>query len=319
MKDIAKKPYIYEIEPTNHCPYKCIMCPLGLGKMTRPKGFMKLEVLSTLLSQFPGEQKLVRLHHFGEAVMHPEISTMLEMINDQDLIPILSLNPATLTPVLVEKIISGMKKGAVCFSLDSFSDQGLSKIRGIKRSFKDCWTMIEYFIDESRASGSMISKVIQMVCLELNIKDRDEFWKIKEKYPEPDVQLYLADNTGFGNLDLIEKTLPGGSKTTLKQAVACGSPFYEVSILWNGDVVLCCYDYDGFNIIGNVNEKSLEQIWQDKKIEDLRIVFNKRKTKTLPLCKGCFQAPHNFSIDTTMINKGLNEEKLILKMLAEMK
>lgn len=319
MKNIAKTPYIYEIEPTNHCPYKCIMCPLGIGKMTRPKGFMKIDVLSNLLTQFPEGQKLVRLHHFGEAVLHPEIHTMLKMINDHDLIPILSLNPATLTPVLVKKIVSGMKKGAVCFSLDSFSDQGLSAIRGIKRSFKDCWNMVEHFIDESRSSDSMISKVIQMVCLELNIGDRDEFWKIKEKYPEPDVQLYLADNTGFGNLDLIEKTLPGGSPGTLKQAVTCGSPFYEVSILWNGDVVLCCYDYDGFNLIGNVNEKSLEQIWQDKKIEHLRMIFGKKKTKALPLCRDCFQAPHNFPKDTPLINKGLREEKLILNMLSEMK
>lgn len=315
MKNISKRPYIYEIEPTNHCPYKCIMCPRGIGKMTRKKGFMDMDLFNTILTWFPLDQKLVRLHHFGEAVLHPDIHTMVKKIIAHDLIPVLSLNPATLTEKLADNIISSMTKGAVCFSLDSFSNQGLSRIRGIKRSFKECWDMTHYFIEQSRKKGSRISKVIQMVCLELNKDEHNTFWKIKEKYPEPDVQLYLADNTGFGDLSLIEKTLPGQGENICRNASACGSPFYEVSILWNGDVVLCCFDYNGFNIIGNINDQTLEEIWKDKKVDALRKLFNKGKTERLPLCGNCFQAPHNFPEKTDLTFKGMQEEQLILSKL----
>ena len=313
-----KTPYIYEIEPTNHCPYKCIMCPRGLGRMRRPVGFMKLETLRCLLDQFPKTQKLVRLHHFGEAVLHPEIDTMIRVVTERGLFSVLSLNPATLTPTLNQKILaSGIS--VVCFSLDAFSDDGLLQIRGIKRPFKKCWYMIEDFIEKSRNSGSSILKVIQMVRLELNEHDREEFWRIKDKYPEPDVCLYLTENNGFGDLDLVERTQPGGSRYVLPDAAPCGAPFSEISVLWNGDVVLCCYDYDGFNIIGNVRQKPLPEIWQDRKVKKIRDLFENRQTQSLPLCARCFQAPHNFSREIPLSRKGWKEEATILQILSTSK
>lgn len=306
-------PYIYEIEPTNHCPYKCIMCPRGLGRMHRSAGFMKMDTFSSLVKQFPVNQKLVRLHHFGEAVLHPEIDTMIRMVADVGLISVLSVNPATLSSALIQKLIkSGIH--IICFSLDALSDEGLLQIRGIKRSFKECWAIIEEFIRISRESGVSVLKIIQMVRLKHNEDDREEFWKIKNKYPESDVYLYLTENYGFGDVNLIEKTTPGGSAYISSGSKSCGAPFSEVSILWNGDVVLCCYDYDGFNIIGNVHEKSLSEIWHDIKVNEVRRLFRSGQSWKLPLCAGCFQAPHNFSEKQDFTRKGYEEESVILNI-----
>jgi len=60
--------------------------------------------------------------------------------------------------------------GIVYFSLDSF--KGLRKIRGVRESFKKCWTKVEDFIELSRKAEKPILKVIQMVRLELN-QDRE--------------------------------------------------------------------------------------------------------------------------------------------------
>lgn len=314
LKDSMKTPYIYEIEPTNHCPYKCIMCPRGLGRMSRPVGFMKLEILRCLLDQLPKTQKLIRLHHFGEAILHPEIDNMVRTVSERGLVSVLSLNPATLTSKLIREILAA-GISVVCFSLDAFSDQGMMQIRGIKRSFKKCWSMIEDFIEASRNSGAFVLKVIQMVSLELNKHNREEFWRIKEQYPEPDIYLYLAQNTGFGDLNLVEKTQAGGSRNILSGASPCGAPFSEISVLWNGDVVLCCYDYDGFNVIGNVREKPLSEIWQDEEVKRIRNIFESRRTQSLPLCARCFQAPHNFSKEIPLSRKGWEEESAILQIL----
>jgi radical SAM protein with 4Fe4S-binding SPASM domain len=304
-------PYIYEVEPTNYCPYKCIMCPRGLGRMRRSVGYMEMDTLSFLIKQFPVNQKLVRLHHFGEAVLHPEIDTMIRMVADAGLISVLSVNPATLSSALIRKIInSGIH--IICFSLDALSDEGLRQIRGIKRSFEACWTMIEEFIENSRESGAFILKIIQMIRLKHNEVDREDFWKIKDKYPESDVYLYLTDNNGFGDVNLIEKTTPGGSANISSALTPCGAPFSEVSILWNGDVALCCYDYDGFNIIGNILEKPLSEIWQDNKVKEIRGLFETGQTRKLPLCANCFLAPHHFPERQLLSRKGWEEEVAIM-------
>jgi len=309
-------PYIYEIEPTNHCPYKCIMCPRGLGRMRRSVGFMETDTFDALIRQFPADQKLVRLHHFGEAVLHPQIDTMIRTVADAGLISVLSVNPATLSSALIRKIIkSGLH--IICFSLDALSDEGLRQIRGIKRPFEECWAMIEEFIRSSRDSGAFTLKIIQMVRLKHNEADLEAFWKIKQKYAESDVYLYLTENYGFGDVSLIEKTTPGGSAYIASGRRPCGAPFSEVSILWNGDVVLCCYDYDGFNVIGNIREKSLSEIWQDTKVKEIRGLFETGRTRKLPLCANCFLAPHHFSERQSLSRKGWEEEAAISDMLTK--
>ena len=305
------QPYIYEIEPTNHYPYTCIMCPRGLGRMRRAVGFMEVDAFGDVIKQFPANQKLVRLHHFGEAVLHPEIDTMIEMVADVGLISVLSVNPATLSPALIRKLIqSGIH--IICFSLDALSDAGLRDIRGIRRAFDACWSMIEEFIDVSRDSGRFVLKIIQMVRLKQNEMHRKAFAEIKNKYAESDVYLYLTENYGFGDINLVEKTTPGGSAYISSGLRPCNSPFTEVSILWNGDVVLCCYDYDGFNIIGNIHDKPLSEIWGDSKIKEIRGLFETGQTRKLPLCANCFLSPHHFSEKGATIGKGWQEESEII-------
>jgi len=314
-KLIALSPYIYEIEPTNYCPYACIMCPRGRGLMTRPEGYMSLELFEKVLTMFPADQRLVRLHHFGEAVLHPRIDSMIAMVAGIDRIPVISLNPATLNESLCRRLVDA-GPGLVCFSLDAFTDQGLKKIRGIKRSYEECLKLIAMFVAMSRQSSHKILKVIQTVVLDEN---RDQMYALdvlKEHYQDTDVVFYQAENTGFGNLELVEETNVGGSAALMRNARPCAAPFSEVSILWNGDVVLCCYDYDGDNVIGNLEQASLADIWSGAAINRLRKTFTDRETARLKLCSRCYLAPHHFARDIGFVEKNWQEEQVLLRLLA---
>ena len=321
MKSVkaAKMPYIYEIEPTNHCPYKCIMCPRGLGKMKRETGFMSIDVFEKLLTMVPPGQKMVRLHHFGEAVLHPEIDIMIKMVSRAGLVPVISLNPSTLNESLCQRIINA-SPGLVCFSLDAFTDKGLAKIRGIRQSYEECIAFIDMFVKKSRESSYKILKVIQTVALNENLHKGADFEKLKKQYSESDIFFYDAENTGFGDCELAEKTKTGAGRALRKEAKPCRAPWSEVSILWNGDVVLCCYDYDGFNVVGNIKENTLQDIWQNQKIETIRQLFIDYRSDQLMLCSGCFLAPHNFTTHNLNRNKFFkdkvwNEEKVLLNLL----
>ncbi len=294
------------------------MCPRGLGKMKRPRGFMRMETVELLLNHFHPSQQLVRVHHFGEAILHPEIHTILNMLGTKGLTTVLSLNPATLTPELIQKILSS-KVNIVCFSLDGFSDKNLRDIRGIQCGFNKCWEMIEQLIQESRNQSQFILKVIQMVRLNANLQDIDRFNRIKEIYPEPDVHLYLAENIGFGDLSLVEQTLTNGNDRIQKTASPCAAPFSEISVLWNGDVVLCCYDYDGFQVIGNIHEQSISDIWYGEMVQSIRELFKSRKTESLPLCGSCFMAPHHFLRIKSLKTKVWKEEQEILSIYTQAK
>lgn len=305
-------PYIYEVESTNACPYKCYMCPRGRGEMKRPVGFMSSDIFERIVEQISPEQRMLRLHHFGEPVLHPDLPLFIRITRSAGLIPALSLNPASLDPVIIDRIIdSGI--GIVCFSLDSLDSEKLYRIRGIKRPVEYCLSMIDYFIKRSRLSEKSIFKIIQMVSLTLNRDEHSVFLSIKERYPEDDVYVYISGNYGFGDIELIRETDGDAVAGTLVSDAVCSAPFDDVVILWNGDVVLCCYDYDGFNVIGNVRDTPLIEIWRGDRVNYIRRVFRERDTQSLRFCSKCYLAPHNHLITKdSRLRRGKSEEKYIL-------
>jgi radical SAM protein with 4Fe4S-binding SPASM domain len=54
--------------------------------------------------------------------------------------------------------------------------------------------------------------------------------------------------------------------------------------MWNGDVVICCQDWEGKHAIGNILEEPLADIWHKKVAMETRIKGLKR---SLDICNGC--------------------------------
>lgn len=49
-----------------------------------------------------------------------------------------------------------------------------------------------------------------------------------------------------------------------KYATWCTIPFWRAWILWNGDMVLCCVDWERRHVFGNVREASIGEIWNSE-------------------------------------------------------
>lgn len=66
----------------------------------------------------------------------------------------------------------------------------------------------------------------------------------------------------------------------------CHHPFIDVAILSNGDVTLCCFDYDGKLAVGNIKNSTIKTILNSKPTMDLRAAMFGRYP--LPLyCQQC--------------------------------
>lgn len=64
---------IYQIESTSHCNAKCSFCPRQ--KMTRAKGHMNLGTFMQAMMVM--ENHYCALHHFGEPMLHPDLSLLI--------------------------------------------------------------------------------------------------------------------------------------------------------------------------------------------------------------------------------------------------
>lgn len=105
----------------------------------------------------------------------------------------------------------------------------------------------------------------------------------KSKYTLRD--RWYSEDEDFG---LIYTNRTGAQKELNKAATRpCYYPHYAMYIDWNGDVLLCCQDmYNRTVKFGNVSEKSIFDIWQDKRLMDFRRVLKDGKRCMSP-CSNC--------------------------------
>ena len=67
----------------------------------------------------------------------------------------------------------------------------------------------------------------------------------------------------------------------------CPEVFNKLSIHANGDVVLCCNDFNGVVKLGNVGETPLRDLWRHPKIEAYRERLAQDNYKAR-LCRDCY-------------------------------
>ena len=73
------------------------------------------------------------------------------------------------------------------------------------------------------------------------------------------VRLGGGISESFAGYKRDEKSLPIRTNT-------CRNLWQKMTILWNGDVTMCCEDVDGDWILGNLNEQSISEIWNRDKM-----------------------------------------------------
>ena len=95
-----------------------------------------------------------------------------------------------------------------------------------------------------------------------------------------DKDLYKSFNNRGGNINVGEIEEP------LEKI--CKHPFTQMYITVNGDAVLCCGDYKSEVIMGNINNDTLLNIWNNsKKYKQYREILIKSNREGLTLCNKC--------------------------------
>jgi hypothetical protein len=72
-------------------------------------------------------------------------------------------------------------------------------------------------------------------------------------------------------------------------ALTCRStPFYDRNVLLpNGDVVLCCMDYNLKHVIGNLLTQTYDEIFQGKPLQDIIAINEASEFDKCSICKSC--------------------------------
>lgn len=110
-------------------------------------------------------------------------------------------------------------------------------------------------------------------------------WNVLEVLPNTFFETYILSDWGHAF---------GKDKVRDAWAGYCFGMRDHFAILYNGDVTLCCIDFDGKTVVGNVTENSLEEVLSTDELG--RIIHGFKRFKVVhPYCKFCLGSKGLFS------------------------
>ena len=288
--DVGVLPVVDQIELTSHCPMTCLMCPRGRNALTRPEGFLSVELFERILGQLdPHKQfKPLTLHNLGESLLHPQLDQMLRLAAGAGFQPELSVNPGMLP---LERYIqladAGLRR--LVFSVDGTDAGTLTQIRGKAARASRAFDHLEAVLEHRKAHPDHGPElVLQMIRLAPNRHQWDGFVQRYAHRKLPRVTAYLKDP------DANTKDAEGTLMVDGARAFLCRAPWLSVVVLWDGRVVPCCYDEDAHNVLGDLNVQLLTDIWAGKPAQQLRAQLKNGQVQAGHICAQCAHRPDRF-------------------------
>lgn len=280
---------IFNIELTNRCPFKCVMCA-RTNNMTRAEGIMSRETFRKIIDEVVRETPEharspgIWMHHFGESLVHPEFDVLMRHAAERGVTTRLSINPLMLKADIATRLLSA-RPGTLYLSLDGHDDASFERIRGVADAYEVSKERLLAFLALKAGISPATRIVLSMIHFDDNIESIDKTRAYWESVPGIDTFFDKPFTTWDGNAADVLALLEGPHRRSTGPIV-CTWPWRSMTIAWDGDVVPCCHDYDKRYVLGNIHESSLTEIWNGAPMQALRAEFLSGDVSN-PLCRNC--------------------------------
>ena len=249
--------------------------------MTRPEGFMSKQLFRKLVKMITDQTvtEFVWLHHMGDPLLHPRITEFADIAERNGLGTGISIKGHNLT----KDKASALARSQLSEILFSFYGTTPEAFNSFQRGadYGTVMRNMHYFFSLKRKPVSGIILLVDKGTVRNQVEKFEEEWVGKVDYVRTRIlKPWIGDSE--------EVNLSVGYKSCGHNG-PCYSPWKgnSLSVLWNGDVVPCCHDYDGMNVLGNITTDSLTSIWNNGKMQMLRRMHLRGERRQVPLCKNC--------------------------------
>lgn len=277
MKKFSK---IY-IEITNKCNMNCSFC----SKTLREDKFMTVQEFEKIAKEVSKFTSLIALHIKGEPLLHPQLKEILSISEKYNLKVNITTN-ATLLNKQLDTILTSKSIRQINISLHSAEQSGIDENKYITNIFnaidnicENTNIIVSYRLWNLKDLKN--NNINYNILLKLGNKYKIE--NIVEKAQEHEF-IKLAKNV-FLNQD-IEFEWPNINKEIISKIGKCYGLRNHIGILSNGDVVPCCLDADANICLGNIFEKSLEEILRCDRVKEIISGFERHELIE-DLCQRC--------------------------------
>lgn len=288
MKRILKKaktltPKILQIETTNGCNARCLMCPKI--HMKRKVKTMNLGDFKKVLDNVMKNYKIKRLtiNGFGEPLIDKGIIEKIKYVNKE--YPKLKLdiytNASLLTKDKADSLLDA-KLGRVTFSINGVGED-YKKVMGL--DYETTKKNVLYFLNQKKKLKKSVLVNVSMMILKENAKKAEQFVEFWKQHADSARAYYPSDWAGELKENLGEQKIPYGRKQW-----PCSALWTHIVIHSGGEFIVCCRDYESKVQFGNLIKgddiKKLRNSEKFKELQRQHLNFN----FSSPVCSTCDHA-----------------------------
>jgi radical SAM protein with 4Fe4S-binding SPASM domain len=313
------------IEITNACNFKCTWCPDEImgrrrGFMKKERVFRLLDEIAEK-KPWLGPLFPVKLHQMGEPMLHPDLPEIVERAESRGVPVELNTNCGLITAERVEALYrAGLTNLILSYQTpdpETFRtrkaprlifDEYRDKVRLAveRRVAMGGRTNIEIDIMNTKHSDGyrIVSEDDQALAFltdwigfsqgleeRYGLSPRAHDWERIRSAHFLDQDENGSRYTLLDGVHLVWKrchtwgNVIGGHKTEGDVDTYCPAPYDQFVIQWNGDVVSCCTDYEGYTKTGNVFASSVEDVWRSATRSDR--LLDMLEGRLLDVCARC--------------------------------
>ena len=226
------------------------MCPHN--SMTRAIGYMSVDLVKKISKEISLEHNLdiLGLHGIGESLAHPKMREILEIIKEDNpkLETGLGTNGTFLTVKNFQKVEGLLSRLSV--TIDGATEETYKKHR-IGGDFNKVVSNVETILAYREKTGVTFPRMdVQLIDLGQEQEEKDAFSKYWRARVLPGDQVFFLTKASFG-----------GQVPINFRIKKCAALFGQLSILWDGRLTTCCWDSDGKNVQGDVNNETIQDLW----------------------------------------------------------
>ena len=268
-----------QIETTIACNATCWFCPQKHA--TRRPMFMKEAVWKKIIDETRELGITYRPFILNEPFVDKRMAKIIRYIKEDPTASVeFNTNGEPLTPKRADEIIEA-GVDVVRFSVDGFKRETFDEARGI--SYDKVYANVEYFIKASHASHREIQTEVRMIKFPGTEEEQKEFYAYcKARNPSSIVFTDLYRYPWEGQTESLN--LP------------CVKILDEMFFYVDGRATLCCWDSKERQIVGDVTQEHVLEIWNGETLHHCRNLLDKGHRHEISLCSRC-DAYKDFDFD----------------------
>jgi MoaA/NifB/PqqE/SkfB family radical SAM enzyme len=248
-------PEIVQIESTNICNAKCVFCPRD--EMHRRQGIMSFDLFTRIVDECV-ELGIthVRVHNYGEPFVDRKLVDKVRYAKQKGIKEVGMISNGSLITEAVARGMIDAGLDAINISVDASGKEVFESTRiGLK--YDKVIANIERLVRIRAEAGKRRPKLILSFVRQNNSADEQAFIEHWRKIAD---KIHITDLHNWGG------TLHQQSDVNYP----CYRPWLTFTVLWDGRVSLCCADFDGHTILGDMNTSSIKEIWNNDLFRSVR-------------------------------------------------